>query len=156
MEQKDIEKLQKKIEELQKEKDEFLAGWQRAKADLANYKKEEKERMQKLMEYVKHEFLFSFLFVVDNLERAEGELKEEEKKSKVVQGFLQIGKQLREFLKSHGVKEIEAVGKDFNPALHEAIATTQGEKSGKVAEVVEKGYTVKNTLLRPAKVKVVK
>ena len=90
------------------------------------------------------------------MERAEGELKEEEKKSKVVQGFLQIGKQLREFLKSHGVKEIEAVGKDFNPALHEAIATTQGEKSGKVAEVVEKGYTVKNTLLRPAKVKVVK
>jgi len=97
--------------------------------------------MQGLMEYVKQEFLFSFLSMVENLERAEGELKEEEKNSKTVQGFLQIGKQLREFLKSHGVKEIEAVGKDFNPELHEAIATTKGEKPGKVVEVLEKGYT---------------
>ena len=156
MEQKDIEKLQKKIEELQKEKEEFLAGWQRAKADLQNYKKEEKERMQGLMEYIRQEFLFSFLSLIDNLERAELELKEEEKKSKVVQGFLQIGKQLREFLKSQGVKEIEAKGKEFNPSLHEAIATVEGEKPGKVAEVLEKGYMIQNKLLRPAKVKVVK
>lgn len=156
MEQKDIEKLQKKIEELTKEKEEFLGGWQRAKADFANYKKEEKERMQGLMEYVRQEFLFSFLSLVDNLERAEKELKEEEKSSKVVQGFLQIGKQLREFLKGQGVKEIEAKGKEFNPSLHEAIASVEGEKSGKVAEVLEKGYTAGNKLLRPAKVKVVK
>ena len=154
--QKAIEKLQKKVEELEKEKEEFLAGWQRAKADLANYKKEEKERMRGLIEYLRQEFLFSFLAVVDNLERAEKELKEEEKSSKVVQGFLQIGKQLREFLKSHGVKEIEAKGKDFNPALHEAVATTQGEKSGKVVEVMEKGYMIQNKLLRPAKVKVIR
>ena len=156
MEQKDIEKLQKKIEELQKEKEGFLAGWQRAKADLANYKKEEKERMQGLMEYVKQEFLFSFLSLVDNLERAEAELKEEEKSSKTVQGFLQIGKQLREFLKNQGVKEIEAKGKEFNPSLHEAVATVEGEKSGRVAEILEKGYMIQNKLLRPAKVKVIR
>lgn len=156
MEQKDIEKLKKKIEELEREKEEFLGGWQRSKADFANYKKEEKERMQGLMEYVRQEFLFSFLSLIDNLERAEKELKEEEKSSKTVQGFLQIGKQLREFLKSQGVKEIEAKGKEFNPSLHEAIATVQGEKSGKVIEVLEKGYMAGNKLLRPAKVKVVK
>jgi len=156
MEQKDIKKLQKKIEELKEEKEEFLAGWQRAKADLLNYKKEEKERMQELMEYVRQEFLFSFLSLLDNLERAEGELKEEEKSSKVVQGFLQIGKQLRDFLKSQGGKEIEAKGKEFNPSLHEAVATVQGGKSGKIAEVLQKGYTIQNKLLRVAKVKVVK
>ena len=156
MEQKDIEKLKKKIEELEREKKEFLEGWQRAKADFSNYKKEEKERMQGLVEYVKQEFLFSFLSLIDNLERAEKELKEEEKSSKTVQGFLQIGKQLREFLKSQGIREIEAKGKEFNPSLHEAIATVEGEKSGKVIEVLEKGYMVGNRLLRPAKVKVVK
>ena len=155
-EKKSLEKLQKQIEEIKKEKEEFLAGWQRARADLANYKKEEKERMQGLMEYVKQEFLFSFLSMVDNLERAEGQLKEEEKNSKTVQGFLQIGKQLREFLKSHGIKEIEAQGKDFNPELHEAIATTKGEKPGKVVEVLEKGYMIQNKLLSPAKVKVIR
>ena len=112
--------------------------------------------MRGLIEYLKQEFLFSFLAIVDNLERAEKELKEEEKNSKVVQGFLQIGKQLREFLKSHGVKEIEAKGKDFDPSLHEAITTVQGEKSGKVVEVLEKGYMIQNKLLRPAKVKVTK
>jgi len=156
MKQKDIEKLQKKIEGLQRERDEFLAGWQRAKADLVNYKKEEKQRLQGLMEYVRGEFLASLLPLVDNLERAEKELKDEEKNSKLVQGFLQIAKQFRDFLYSKGVKEIEAEGKEFNPSLHEAVATVQGEKSGKVAEVVEKGYTAGNTLLRPAKVKVVK
>ena len=155
-EKKSLEKLQKQIEEIKKEKEEFLAGWQRARADLANYKKEEKERMQGLMEYVKQEFLFSFLSMVDNLERAEGELKEEEKNSKTVQGFLQIGKQLREFLKSHGIKEIEAQGKDFNPELHEAIATTKGGKPGKVVEVLEKGYMIQDKLLRAVKVKVAK
>ncbi|MCH7828582.1 nucleotide exchange factor GrpE [Patescibacteria group bacterium] len=156
MEQKDIEKLQKKIKELQKEKEEFLAGWQRAKADLVNYKKEERQRLQGLMEYVRGEFLASLLPTVDNLERAEKELKDEERNSKLVQGFLQIAKQLKDFLYSQGVKEIEAEGKNFNPALHEAVGMVQGEKPGKVVEVVEKGYTIKDILLRPAKVKVVR
>ena len=145
---------QKQIEQLTKEKEEFLAGWQRAKADLANYKKEEKERTQGLAEYIKQGFLSSFLSMVDNLERAEGELKEEEKESKVVEGFLLIGKQLREFLKSQGVEEIEAKEKDFDPQLHEAVATIEGEQSGKVVEVLEKGYVVGGKLLRAAKVKV--
>ena len=94
-----IEKLEKEIQKIEKEKDEFLAGWQRAKADLANYKKEDKERGQQLMEYVRQELLFPMLYVLDNLERAEQELKEEEKDSKLVQGFLQIARQLKEFLK---------------------------------------------------------
>lgn len=154
--EKAMEKLQKQLEQLTKEKEEFLSGWQRAQADLANYKKEERERMQGLMEYMKEGFLFSLLEMVDNLDRAESELNGEEKESKVVEGFLQIGKQLREFLKSHGIAEIEAQGKDFNPELHEAVATIEQGKSGKVAEVLEKGYMVGDKLLRAAKVKVVK
>lgn len=162
VDQKAIEKLQKQVEELEQERAEYLAGWQRAKADLANYKKEEKERMQSLLEYARAEFFASLLSIVDNLERAQKELTEEEKNSKLVLGFLQIGKQLQDFLKSQGVKEIEAAGKDFNPSLHEAIdmidpSTGSGQgKSGKVAEVLEKGYMIKNKLLRAAKVKVVK
>ena len=160
MEQKDIEKLQKKIEELQKEKEEFLAGWQRAKADFINHKKEEKERLQELLEYVRAEFLHSLLPMLDNFERAQKELNEE-KDNKVAQGFFLIAKQFHDFLSKHGVKEIEAKGKEFNPALHEAIEMVdglpgQGEKSGRVAEVVAKGYIVKDKLLRPVKVKVAK
>ncbi|MDP4007042.1 MAG: nucleotide exchange factor GrpE [bacterium] len=155
MEQKDIEKLQKKIEELQKEKDEFLAGWQRAKADFLNYKKEDKERMRGFLEYVEQELLYQLLPTLDNLERAEREI-QGEKDSRLAQGFLRIAKQLKDFLSSHGVKEIEAQGKEFNPSLHEAVDMVEGEKPGHVAEVVEKGYMFKNQLLRPAKVKVTK
>tara|TARA_Y100000310_G_C20621750_1_gene783714 strand:- start:1080 stop:1541 length:462 start_codon:yes stop_codon:yes gene_type:complete len=153
MKEKDIEK---KIKELEKEKQVFLEGWQRAKADLANYKQEEKKRMQGLLEYAKGEFLVSFLSMIDNLDRAEKELTGKEKESKLVQGFLQIGQQLRKFLNNEGINEIEAEGKDFDPALHEAIGMVEKGKSGKVAEVVEKGYTLNDQLLRPAKVNVVK
>jgi molecular chaperone GrpE len=156
MKEESIEKLQKKIQEIEKERDEFLAGWQRAKADLANYKKEEKEGTRELIEYARQELLFPILSVVDNLDRAEKELKEEEKDSRLVQGFLHIARQLREFLKNQGIQEIDAAQKDFNPTLHEAIDVVEGEKSGKVAEVAEKGYMMKEKLLRPAKVKVIK
>lgn len=149
------EALKKKMEELQQEKDEYLAGWQRARADFLNYKKEEAGRQKGFMEYVEQEFLYSLLPVLDNLERAEKELPAE-KDSTLAQGFLQIGKQLRDILKSHGAEEIQTEGKEFNPALHEAIEQVEGEKSGHVAEVLEKGYTLKGQLLRPAKVKVSK
>lgn len=154
--EQNVEKLQKKLQELQKERDEFLAGWQRAKADFLNYKKEEGERMQGVAGYAKDELVCQLFVVLDNLERAEKELAEGDRQSKMAQGFLQIGKQLREFLASHGIKEVEAEGKEFDPKVHEAVGTVSGEKPGNVAEVVEKGYTLNSRLLRAAKVKVVK
>lgn len=145
---------QKEIEKLKKERDEFLAGWQRAKADLVNYKKEDKERLQGILQYAREELLSELFLVLDNLERAQKELQEEDKDSKVVRGFLQIGKQLKDFLQKQGVKEIEAEGKNFDPSLHEAVDMVEGAHPGKVAEVTEKGYMIQNRLLRAAKVKV--
>ncbi|OHA64728.1 MAG: nucleotide exchange factor GrpE [Candidatus Wildermuthbacteria bacterium RIFCSPHIGHO2_01_FULL_49_22b] len=155
MDQDKTEEPQKRIEELEKERDEFLAGWQRARADFLNYKKEEASRMKGWMEYAEQEFLYRLLPILDNLERAEREVKEE-KDSKLAQGFLHIGKQLRDILKSHGVTEIETEGKKFDPALHEAVGSAKGNMPiGYVADVKEKGYMYRNTLLRPAKVMVI-
>jgi len=140
------------MEELEKERAEYLAGWQRAKADLLNYKKEEKERLQGFLQYANEAFLLKLLPIVDNLERAEKEV--EKDNNRVVQGFLQIGKQLRDFLKKQGVEEMRAQGEKFDPEFHEAVGEAEGAKSGYIKEVVEKGYKVKDTLLRPAKVKV--
>ena len=78
------------------------------------------------------------------------------KEDKNVQGFLQIGNQLREFLKSQGVQELKAEQEKFNPEFHEAVGEVEGEKQGTVEEVVEKGYLLRGKLLRPAKVKVIK
>jgi molecular chaperone GrpE len=149
MEEQDIEKLKQ-------ERDEYLEGWKRAKADLINYKKEEGERMEAMAEYAERELLMKVFPILDNLERAAKEIPEDDREEQIWKGFLQIISQWRVFLKSRGAEEIETVGKPFNPAIHEAVGEVEGGESGIVAEELEKGYTVQGRLLRPAKVKVTK
>ena len=153
MEEKDFEN---EIEKLKKERDEYLDGWKRAKADCINYKKDEGERMSQVAEYVRRELLVKVLPIVDSLARAEKEIPESQKEDTVCKGFLQIGVQWREFLKQQGVQEIETVGKLFNSEFHEAVGETDGEKPGIIAEELEKGYIMNGKLLRVAKVKVTK
>ena len=141
---------------IKQERDEYLAGWQRAKADLLNYKKETEERMKFLEEGARIEQILECLPILDNLELAASELTDKQKKDQVVGGFLQIIERFKKILKNQNIEEIKAVGKKFDPALHEAIAEVKGRKSGFVVEEVEKGYMRNGVLLRPSKVKVAK
>jgi molecular chaperone GrpE len=152
MEEQDIEKLEQ-------EREEYLNGWKRAKADLINYKKEEGERMKSMVEYSERRLLMKIFPVLDSLERAAKLIPKDEQENQIYKGFLQIVSQWKEFLKKEGVNEIEAVGKQFDPELHEAVGeadSSNGEESGMVAEELEKGYIKNNTLLRPARVKIIK
>lgn len=146
----------KELEKLKRERDEYLDGWKRSKADFLNYKKEEGERFQEMAEYIKGGLLVKILPILDNLVRAEKEIPEKQKGNKVYKGFLHIVGQWRGFLKSQGIEEIQAMGKAFNPEVHEAVGEGEGKESGVVIEEVEKGYTMNGKLLRPAKVKVTK
>ena len=146
----------KEIEKLKHERDEYLDGWKRSKADFLNYKKEEGERLQEMAEYVKGGLLVKILPILDNLVRAEKEIPEKEKGNKVYKGFLYIVGQWRGFLKSQGIEEVQTIGKPFNPEVHEAVGEVEGKEVGFVAEEVEKGYTMNGKLLRAAKVKVIK
>ena len=154
--------MEKEIEKIKKERDEYLDGWKRAKADFLNYKKEEEERIQATIDFSRRCLLVKILPILDNLARAEKEIPEGERENKVYKGFLQIVFQWQEFLKSEGIEEIETVGKSFDPKIHEAVgevdpSTGLGQGvSGVVAEEVEKGYIMNGALIRPAKVKVVK
>lgn len=147
---------EKNIEELKQQCTEYLDGWKRAKADFLNYKKEEAERMQIMGELVKRKLLLRILPILDNLKRAEKEIPETEKQNQFYQGFLQIVSQWQDFLKSEGIEEIETIGKEFDPQVHEAVGETEGDAPATIQEEVEKGYTIHGKLLRPAKVKVVK
>ncbi len=160
-----LEELQKKLAECEKKSAEYLAGWQRAKADFINYKKEEIERIEQFLKYGEEEFILKILPILDNFDLAARQSlaenlsgQEKEKIDKVVQGFLQIKNQLHDFLKERGIKEIKAVGEKFDPNFHEATeqVNLKNKESGIVAEEVQKGYTINGRLLRPAKVKVVK
>lgn len=152
------EDLKKQLEECQKKSKEYLAGWQRARADLLNYKKEEMERIGGFIKYANLEMILNILPVLDNFEKAERELSEDQKKDSILQGFLQIKIQLQDFLKSQGVEEIRVIDQKFDPNFHEAIEQVEAKDKDPetVIEEVQKGYKINDQLLRPAKVKVVK
>jgi len=152
------EELKKELEECQKKSQDYLAGWQRARADFLNYKKEEMERIVGLVKYANLEMILHILPILDNFEKAEKELTEEQKKDDVLQGLLQIKTQLQDFMKSQRVEPIKVLGEKFDPNFHEAIEQVEAKdkEPETVLEEVEKGYTVNGQLLRPTKVKVVK
>lgn len=155
---KEIEELKKKLEETEKLKNEYLAGWQRARADLINYKKDEMERVGGLIQIANESLIFDFLPILDNFDTAEKSIPKNLKEDQTLKGFLQLKKQILDFLKKRGVEEIKTIGEKFNPALHEVVGEidTDDFETGTVVEEVQKGYKINGRLLRPAKVKVAK
>lgn len=155
------EDLKKQLEEYKKKSEEYLAGWQRARADFLNYKKEEMERIGEILKYANENFILKILPILDNFEKAAKEIPEDKKKDKFLEGLLQIKNQLRDFLKSQGVEEIKALGEKFDPNFHEmaepaAAEVRAGKESGIIIEEVQKGYKLPGKVIRPARVKVVK
>ncbi len=153
-----LKKMKRKLELYKKEREEYLDGWKRAKADLVNYKKDELKRTEKMVDREKANFLTKILLILDNFNRAEEEAKKSDENDGLVEGFLKIKEQVEALLSEEHVKEIACLGEDFNPLYHEAIEMIDEEslESGKIAEVLQKGYMYKDEVLRPAKVKVIK
>ena len=156
-----IEEIERKLKESEKLKKEYLAGWQRARADLLNYKKEELKRAGELVRYANANLILKILLILDNFEAAEKEMNKgtETKKEDLIKGFLQIKKQLEDFLKEFGVERIESKGKKFDPNFHEAVGEIEGKEEkepGIIIEEVQRGYKINGQVLRPAKVKIIK
>ena len=153
-----IEELKKKLEECEKLKSEYLAGWQRARADLLNYKKDEIERIDELIKYADVGIILKILPILDNFEIAEKNLPENLKNDKNIKGILQIKTQLQDFFKNQGLEEIKTVGERFDPNLHEIVEEVEKKdcQPGTVIEEIQKGYKINGRLLRPARVKVTK
>ncbi len=154
---KEQENMLTELEECKKLCDEYLAGWQRCKADFLNYKKEEMQRTGELIDFAKAQWVLDILPIIDNWERAFEHMPNDLKESEWAKGAKQIESQLKDFLKAQRVEEIKAEGEKFNPEFHEAVEQAEGEaESGTIVEVLEKGYTINGRLLRPAKVRVSK
>jgi molecular chaperone GrpE len=155
---KKIEELEQKLKESETLKNEYLAGWQRARADLINYKKEELERIGDFIKRANENLIFEFLPVLDNFDNAEKVISPEKKEVPEIKGFLQIKKQILEFLKKYGVEEIKSVGEKFDPVFHEVVEEIETDKfeTGTIVEEIQKGYKINGRVLRPARVKVAK
>ncbi len=150
--------IEKRLKNCEKEKAEYLAGWQRSKADFLNYKKEELKRTQEFLKYATENLLLKILPILDDFKKAEKELPEKLENDNYIKGILNIKKHLESFLRDQGIEKIEALNKEFDPRFHEAVEQIKAcdKKSGIIVEEILAGYIIKNKLLRPAKVKVVK
>jgi len=156
--EQNIEELKKKLEECEKLKDEYLAGWQRERADFLNYKREELERIGEILKYTNVGLILNILPILDNFEIAEKKIPEDLKNDENVKGILQLKNQILDFLKNQGVEEIKSLGEKFDPNFMEVVETTEAKdkESGIVVEEIQKGYKINGKVLRPAKVRVTK
>lgn len=151
-------KKEKLLEEKNKLLEEALANEQdktlRLNAELQNIQRHREEDIQRLLKYEGEEMIKSLLPIIDNFERA---LSLENEDNKVfLDGFKMIYKKLVEVLDNKQVKVIDQKDVEFDPAIHQAVATekVEGVKDNVVLDVLQKGYMYKDKLLRPAMVKV--
>ncbi len=147
--------MEKKLKECQKQKEEYLAGWQRSRADFLNYKKEEMQKIGQLLKYANEELILKILPVLDNFEKAEKEIPQG-KKNQYLEGLLQIKTQFEDFLKSQGVEVIKSLNEKFDPNFHEVVEEIEvkDKESGIIIEEVKKGYILNGKVIRPAKIKI--
>lgn len=155
-ETQEIDKLNKLLEDKQKEIDVYKNRWLRAQADFENYKKRMQREIQEINLYAGELLVRDILPVIDNLERALDSVKD--KNDAVYKGVQLIYQQLVDVLKKHEIREIEALGKPFDPNYHEAVMMVESEefKPNTVAEVLLKGYMYHSKVIRPSMVKVAK
>jgi molecular chaperone GrpE len=126
----------------------------RALADLDNFRKKVQQDHAKIAHIGKREILFKILEVVDSFDRALQQTSG--LPEPLAEGFDAISRQLQNILKSEGVTPMETLGQNFDPELHEAIATVgdEGQTSGTIVAELSRGYLLDGELLRPAKVSV--
>lgn len=151
-EAEDIESLKKALEEERAKASEYLASWQRVQADFSNFKKRAEKEKEEVTKFANAELVASLLPVIDDLERA---LESAGKLAGLtwVEGIRLIYRKFLGILEAHGLCAIEAVGKDFDPSLHEAVLYEEAEE-GKVLAELQRGYKFHDRVIRPAMVKV--
>lgn len=147
----DIELLKQALAEEREKSAASLAGWQRAQADLMNYRRRAEQEKEEIGRFGNTTIMLSLLPILDDLERALTSIPDGLAKHSWVDGIRLIERKLQANLEAQGLSQIKALGEPFDPNLHEAMMQGKG-KEGTVVEEIEKGYKLNNRLIRPSKV----
>jgi molecular chaperone GrpE len=152
----ELEKAQAKISELEAEIEERDNRYLRLQADFDNSRRRAKMDMEAAQKYRAQGLATDLLQALDNFERAIQVEADNEQTKSLLQGMDMVYKGLVEALKKEGIEPIETVGKEFDPHLHQAVMQVQDESvdSNIVVEEFQKGYMLKDRVIRPAMVKV--
>ncbi len=155
---KTLKKLRLDLKQAKKEKEEYLIGWQKERADFANYKKQEEDRKTMFSESMRERILSRFLTVMDSFNMAFANKEAWEKVDlNWRKGVEYIHSQMNNVFEEYGVLEIGKIGEAFDPNIHESlemVTTDKKELNHTISEVIQKGYKLSDRVLRPARVNV--
>lgn len=153
-----IKKLREKLEVCVKEKQEYLLGWQRSKADFVNARKSDEENRKNFIKFANEGLIEELLPVIESFEMAFGNKEAWEKVDKNWRvGVEYIYGKLIGTLEQHGLKELNPVGEKFDPREHasfENVPTDNPKEDHMIVAVVQKGYALNGKLIKPPNVKV--
>lgn len=153
----DVQAPESELEKVKKERDEYLDGWKRAKAELINFKNEEMTRLKEVSRFASEDIIRDLIVVLDSFDLAIAALSKD-LDSATGKGVYMIRSQFEDALKKRGLERIiSPVGHPFDPSLHEAVASVESDSASEVVvDEVERGYTLNGRIIRPARVVVSK
>jgi molecular chaperone GrpE len=152
----EIENLKNELNEMRTKADEYLDGWQRARADFANYKKRVERDQSQVYQMAVGSIVKRYLEVLDDLERALNNKPASGDGATWAEGIELVYRKLLAILEAEGVQQMDADGQYFDPNLHEAISQENSpeHESGQIIEVIKQGYLLGERVIRPALVRV--
>jgi molecular chaperone GrpE len=153
----ELEILRQSFEDKKKQADEYYSQLLRLKADFENFRKRSDKEKQTHLQWGKEEMLLKQIGQLDLLDQARKSANASDNIESIRTGLEMIYGEFAKLIASEGVKEIESMGKKFDPELHEAVEKLECDREDDtILEVVQKGYIYNTRVVRPAKVKVAK
>lgn len=154
----ELEALRQELEEAKAQAAEYLDGWQRARAEFANYKKRNEQERQELFKLANTTLITKLLPIFDDFERAFQTLPSNLLSLTWIDGVALIYRRLQAILEAEGLTLMETEGESFDPLLHEAVTYEESEEhdEGQIIGEVQRGYKLGDRVLRPALVRVAK
>ncbi|MFQ6057932.1 MAG: nucleotide exchange factor GrpE [Anaerolineae bacterium] len=154
----ELEALRQRLAEAESKVEEYLDQWRRAAADLANYRKRVEKEQAEFSKYANAVLITKLLPILDDFQRAFQTVPDSLRTLTWIDGIVLIERKMQAILEQEGLTPIEAVGKPFDPLIHEAVIfeETADHEDGQVIAELQKGYKLHDRVLRPTLVKVAK
>jgi molecular chaperone GrpE len=154
----ELDELRRQLTAAEQDASDNRAVWQRTAADFANYRRRTEQDREQMLGLANEALLSKLLTIADDFDRAIANMPPELRGMGWVDGIAAIDRKLRLLLDSEGLTPIEAVGKPFDPHEHEAVVQeeTTDVPEGTVTSELQRGYRIRDRILRPAMVVVAK
>lgn len=148
--------LEAELEKVKEQANDYYAHLQRLQAEFDNYRKRTQKEKEDLAKYATERVVKAMLPILDNFERAMAASETKQDFNNFAQGVRMILRQMQDVLTKEGLTPIEAVGQPFDPNLHDAVLRVESDEhpENTVVEEMQKGYYLKDKVLRPSMVKV--